>query len=82
MEFLSGETRPILRELERKMREAAAEERFEEAARYRNRLFAVRHLAERQAADKRAVGTVDVIGIAAEGRPRRRAGLPASRRAS
>ena len=46
---------------------AAADERFEEAARLRNRLFAVRHLAERQAADKRAVGTVDVIGIAVEG---------------
>ncbi len=67
MEFLSGETRPILRELERKMQEAAADERFEEAARYRNRLFAVRHMVERQAADRRAVGTVDVIGIAAEG---------------
>jgi excinuclease ABC subunit C len=67
IEFLSGETRPILRELERKMQEAAAGERFEDAARYRNRLFAIRHLAERQAADKRAVGTVDVIGIAIEG---------------
>jgi excinuclease ABC subunit C len=67
IEFLSGETRPILRELDRKMKEAAEAERFEEAARYRNRLFSVRHLAERQAADKRAVGTVDVIGIAAEG---------------
>jgi excinuclease ABC subunit C len=67
IEFLSGETRPILRELEEKMRLAAEEERFEEAARYRNRLFSVRHLAERQAADKRAVGTIDVIGIAAEG---------------
>src|ERR1043165_4175240 len=66
IEFLSGETRPILRELELKMKEAAATERFEEAARYRNRLFAVTHLAERQAADKRAVGTIDVIGIAAE----------------
>jgi excinuclease ABC subunit C len=66
IEFLSGETRPILRELEEKMRLAAEEERFEEAARYRNRLFSVRHLAERQAADKRAVGTIDVIGIAAE----------------
>ena len=66
IEFLSGETRPILRELEEKMRQAAEEERFEEAARYRNRLFSVRHLAERQAADKRAVGTIDVIGIAAE----------------
>jgi excinuclease ABC subunit C len=67
IEFLSGETRPILRELERKMKDAAEGERFEEAARYRNRLFAVRHLAERQAADKRAVGTIDVIGIAVEG---------------
>src|SRR5919108_882492 len=64
IEFLSGETRPVLRELERKMKEAADAERFEEAARYRNRLFAVRHLAERQAADRREVGTVDVIGIA------------------
>ena len=67
IEFLSGETRPILRELERKMKEAADGERFEEAARYRNRLFAVRHLVERQAADKRSVGTVDVIGIAVDG---------------
>ncbi len=48
------------------MQEAAAEEKFEEAARYRNRLFSIRHLAERQAADKRAVGTVDVIGLAVE----------------
>jgi excinuclease ABC subunit C len=66
IEFLSGETEPIIRELERRMREAAAEERFEEAARFRNRLQSVRHLAERQAADKRAVGTVDVIGVAIE----------------
>ncbi len=67
IEFLSGETRPILRDLERRMQEAAADERFEDAARYRNRLFAIRHLAERQAADRRSVGTVDVIGIATEG---------------
>src|SRR6184192_3118731 len=67
IEFLSGETKPIQRELERKMQEAAAEERFEDAARYRNRLFSVQHLAERQAADRRSVGTIDVIGIAAEG---------------
>src|SRR6187200_3543629 len=67
IEFLSGETRPIQRELERKMNEAAEAERFEEAARYRNRLFAVRHLVERQAADRRSVGSVDVIGIAVDG---------------
>jgi excinuclease ABC subunit C len=67
IEFLSGETRPVLRELERQMQEAAGEERFEDAARYRNRLYAIRHLAERQAADRRSVGSVDVIGIAVEG---------------
>jgi excinuclease ABC subunit C len=66
IEFLSGDSRPIERELERQMTEAAANERFEEAARYRNRLFAIRHLAERQAADRRSVGTVDVIGLAAD----------------
>jgi excinuclease ABC subunit C len=49
------------------MQGAAGEERFEDAARYRNRLYAIRHLAERQAADRRSVGSVDVIGIAVEG---------------
>src|SRR5919197_701323 len=72
IEFLSGETKPIQRELERKMQEAAAEERFEDAARYRNRLFSVQHLAERQAADRRSVGNIDVIGVAAERGEKRR----------
>jgi excinuclease ABC subunit C len=65
--FLSGDTRPIIRELETAMHAAAAAERFEEAARYRNRLFAVDSLAQRQAADRRAVGTVDVVGLAVDG---------------
>jgi excinuclease ABC subunit C len=67
IEFLSGETEPIQRQLTERMRDAAAEERFEDAARYRNRLRSVQHLAERQAADRRSVGTVDVIGLAVEG---------------
>ncbi|HLF68849.1 MAG TPA: excinuclease ABC subunit UvrC [Gaiellaceae bacterium] len=65
--FLSGDTAPIQCELEQRMQEAAAEERFEDAARYRNQLFSIRHLAERQAADKRSVGTVDVVGLATDG---------------
>jgi excinuclease ABC subunit C len=65
--FLSGDTQSIQRELEERMREAAADERFEEAARYRNRLNSIRHLSERQAADRRAVGSVDVIGLAVNG---------------
>src|SRR5437588_5180093 len=67
IEFLSGDTEPIQRQLEEKMKDAAAAERFEEAARYRNRLRSVQHLAERQAADRRSVGTIDVVGLAAEG---------------
>ena len=67
IEFLSGETRPIVRALEQRMRDAAAEERYEDAARYRNRLFAIEKLAERQGADRRDTGSVDVIGIASAG---------------
>jgi excinuclease ABC subunit C len=67
IEFLSGDVKPIQRELERQMRDAAADERFEDAARYRNRLFAVQHLVERQSVERQSVGNVDVIGFAAEG---------------
>jgi excinuclease ABC subunit C len=67
IQFLSGNTEPIQCQLGQKMQEAAAEERFEEAARYRNRLRSVQHLAERQAADRRSVGTIDVIGLAVDG---------------
>ncbi len=66
IEFLSGDVKPIQRELERKMQVAAREERFEDAARYRNRLRAVQHLVERQAVERQSVGDVDVIGFAAE----------------
>src|SRR5207248_8927966 len=67
IEFLSGNVRPIQRELEEKMQTAAREERFEDAARYRNRLYAVQHLVERQAVERQSVGTADVIGFAADG---------------
>src|SRR5688572_16589537 len=67
IEFLSGNTRHIVRALEHRMRDAAAEERFEDATRYRNRLFAIANLAEKQGADRRETGSIDVIGIAATG---------------
>jgi excinuclease ABC subunit C len=67
IEFLSGNVRPIQRELEQKMNDAAGAERFEDAVRYRNRLFAVQHLVERQAVERQSVGTIDVIGLATEG---------------
>ncbi len=64
IEFLSGDDRPIRARLEAQMREAAAEERFEDAARYRNRLRAIERLAERQAVERPSTGSVDVIGVA------------------
>ncbi|MGD0272474.1 MAG: excinuclease ABC subunit UvrC [Gaiellaceae bacterium] len=67
IEFLSGRTEPIQEQLERSMSEAADEQRFEEAARYRNRLVAIRHLLERQAADRPSEGNADVLGLAVEG---------------
>ena len=64
IEFLSGDDRPIRRRLEQEMREASAEERFEDAARYRNRLRAIERLSERQTVERPSAGSFDVIGIA------------------
>jgi excinuclease ABC subunit C len=64
VEFLSGDDRPIRRRLEQQMHDAAAEERFEDAARYRNRLHAIERLSERQAVERKSIGTIDVIGVA------------------
>src|ERR1700729_1578045 len=46
--FLSGRYKEIERSLEHEMKTAAAEQRFEDAARERNRLRAIRSLLERQ----------------------------------
>jgi excinuclease ABC subunit C len=67
IDFLSGRYREIERSLEQEMRAAAAEQRFEDAARERNRLRAVRSLLERQRVANDAVGTLDAIAIALEG---------------
>src|SRR6476659_547019 len=64
IEFLSGDDRPIKRHLEQQMRAAATEERFEDAARYRNRLAAIERLSERQAVERKSIGTIDVVGVA------------------
>ncbi len=66
IDFLSGRYRAIERELDQSMREAAAEQRFEDAARERNRLRAVRSLLERQRVANEAVGTLDAIAVAVQ----------------
>src|SRR5579859_6628511 len=64
IDFLSGRYREIERSLDRSMREAAAEQRFEDAARERNRLRAVRSLLERHRVANDAGGTLDAIAVA------------------
>ena len=62
-----GRYRQIERELEARMRQAAEEQEFEQAALYRNRLRAVRSLLERQRVANEAVGTLDAVAVAVDG---------------
>ena len=67
IDFLSGRYRQIERVLEQGMKKASEEQEFEQAAGFRNKLKAVRSLLERQRISNEAVGTLDAIGVAAEG---------------
>ncbi|MFM7551811.1 MAG: excinuclease ABC subunit UvrC [Actinomycetota bacterium] len=62
--FLEGDTRTIARQLEAEMRTAAGDQRYEDAARARNRLAAVRMLDEQQLVDRADAGDGDVLGVA------------------
>jgi len=65
--FLQGRYREIERDLEQRMKAAAAEQEFEQAALERNRLRAVRSLLERQRVANESVGTLDAVAIAVSG---------------
>jgi excinuclease ABC subunit C len=65
--FLSGRYREIERDLEARMKEAAAAHEFEQAALERNRLRAVRSLLERQRVANESIGTLDVVAVAVDG---------------
>jgi excinuclease ABC subunit C len=68
IDFLSGRFTAIERDLEARMREAAAAEEFEQATLERNRLRAVRSLLERRRVANESVGTFDAVAVAIEGR--------------
>jgi len=68
IDFLSGRFANIERELERRMLEAAAEERFEQATLERNRLQAVRSLLERRRVAGGSQATFDAVAVAVDGR--------------
>jgi excinuclease ABC subunit C len=67
VDFLSGRYRDVERDLERKMATAAAEEEFERAAVYRDRLEAVRSLMQRRSVAGEALDSADVVAVAVEG---------------
>ena len=62
--FLSGRYKEIETKLEFEMRMASAEQRFEDAARERNRLRAIRSLLERQRVAHEGSGSFDAIAVA------------------
>ena len=68
IDFLSGRFSAIERDLEGRMREAAAAEEFEQATLERNRLRAVRSLLERRRVANESVGTFDAVAVALDGR--------------
>ncbi len=67
VDFLSGRFRTIERDLEARMRDAAAAEEFEQATLERNRLRAVRSLMERRRVANESVGTLDAVAVAVDG---------------
>ncbi len=64
MAFLSGRYKEIEQRLQFEMQQAAAEQRYEDAARERNRLTAVRNLLERQRVVRDQGDTFDAIAVA------------------
>ena len=64
LEFLDGDTEPIVRRLEQEMHEAAGELEFERAARLRDRLATVNKAIERQQMVADRNEDIDVIGVA------------------
>jgi excinuclease ABC subunit C len=64
IEFLDGDTQPVVRRLEQQMQEAASLLEFERAARLRDRLASVRKAIEKQAMVTERPEDIDVVGIA------------------
>ncbi len=63
IEFLDGETTPVVRRLEADMKESAGRLEYERAARLRDRLTAVRKVIEKQTMVTQRPEDLDVIGL-------------------
>ena len=65
--FLNGNYREVVRELEKKMQKASEELRFEEAVEYRDLMYSVKSIGERQKITGSDGEDKDVIAIAVDG---------------
>lgn len=63
MEFLSGKTEILIKQLENHMKEAAIELEYEKAAKYRDQILAIQSLMERQKMVAESDVSQDLIGI-------------------
>ncbi|MDQ1370541.1 MAG: excinuclease subunit, partial [Acidimicrobiaceae bacterium] len=66
VDFLDGDTQPIVHQLEQRMREAADSQEYERAARMRDRLASVRKAIEKQTIVTERPEDLDVIGVAGD----------------
>lgn len=66
-QFLEGRDRELLDSLREEMERAAEQERFEEAARLRDRLFKVERTLEKQRITQISASDQDVVGLARQG---------------
>lgn len=65
--FLEGDTAPLVRRIEDKMKAAAAEMEFEKAAEYRDMIADIKNMGQVQRVTSESAGNRDVIGLATAG---------------
>ena len=64
LEFLNGNYSVVMKELEQKMSDASMNLEFEEAAKFRDLLNSVKHVAEKQKINSNTMEDKDILGIA------------------
>ncbi|MBR3288635.1 MAG: excinuclease ABC subunit UvrC [Lachnospiraceae bacterium] len=62
-DFLSGNTKGIIKDLENKMKECSDNDRFEEAAVYRDKIITINEITEKQKIDSKEEFDKDIVGM-------------------
>lgn len=62
-DFLNGNTKEIIKKLEGKMKELSDENKFEEAAKYRDKIITINEIMEKQKIDSKEEFDKDIVGM-------------------